>query len=112
ADDGGEGELIEELAKGHILEGDAARLEKRQVGWRRPPNGLAGDKLAELADRRPSKLAGCDQLAKLARFHLGLLDVISGLDGGAQDRLRIDFATIVGVGASHVYASTLGEPVR
>src|SRR5262249_52823896 len=56
----------------------------------------------ELADRRPGELAGCNQLAKLPRFHLGLLDVIGGLDGGAQDRLRINLATIVGIGAGHV----------
>src|SRR5262249_50708975 len=86
----GERALKEEPGQAHVLEGNAARLKRRRVGRRCPAGSFAADKLAELPDRRPSKLADCDQLAKLARLHLGLLDVISGLDCGAQDRLRID----------------------
>src|SRR6266436_4578418 len=80
-DPGRERALIHEFGKGHILERDAERLEQRQVGSRCPPGGLAGDKLTELADRRPRELAGYNQLAKLARFHLGLFKVIRGFDG-------------------------------
>ena len=103
--------LIDQLAEGHVLERDAERLEQRQVGRRVAALGLAGHQVAELAHVRPGELAGRDQIAELAGFHLRLLHVIGRLHGGAQHRVVIDLAAVARIGAGRVDMRALGEPI-
>ena len=107
----GERALIDEFAKGHVFKRNTKRLEQRQLGRRGAALGLAGDELAELADIGPCELARGDQLAKLARFHLGLFDVIGRLHRSAQHRLGIDLAPIAGIGAGGIDMRALREPL-
>src|SRR4051794_3928939 len=106
----GERALVDQFAKGHVFERNAQRLEQRQVGRRGAALGLAGDELAELADVGPGELALRDQVAKLARFHLGLLDVIRRLPRGAQPNPAVALARLAGIGARRVDVGATGEP--